>query len=67
MTAKRKRPKVRYVAYKTIGPEGEPPRWFVERDFGDYGRTVCRAYRERAARRIAAALNLYEAVRRGEA
>lgn len=66
MTAKRKRPKVRYVADKTIGPEGELPRWFVERDFGGYGYAVCRAYGERAARRIAAALNLYEAVKKGE-
>ena len=67
MTAKRKRPKVRYVVDEMLDPGSlEPPRWFVERDFGGYGRAVCRAYREGDARRIAAALNLYEATKRRE-
>jgi len=66
VTAKRKRPKVRYVVDELLVPKGDLPRWFVERDFGGYGHAVCRAYGERAARRIAAALNLYEAVKKGE-
>lgn len=66
MTAKRKRPKARYVVDELLVPKGDLPRWFVERDFGGYGRAVCRAYREGDARRIAAALNMYEATKRRE-
>lgn len=57
MTAKRKRPEVRFVA---LGR-------FVQREISRSGaRHVCLARSDTSAKRIAAALNLYEAVRRGE-
>lgn len=63
MTAKRKRPKVRYVAHHL--PSHPLPNWVVstviEPTFD-----VALCDEERDARRIAAALNLYEATKRRE-
>lgn len=61
----KRRPKVRYAVDKVILHE-KPVYWIVEEVHDGYGIPECRAYGERRARRIAAALNVYEARRRGE-
>jgi len=66
MTAKRKRrPKVRFAVDKVM-PHKKPGYWIVEKVHDGYGIPQCRAYGERRARRIAAALNWHEAHKRGE-
>ena len=62
---KRKRPKVRFVADKVM-PRTVAGYWIVEEVHDGYGIPQCRAFGERRARRIAAALNLAGAVKRGE-
>lgn len=65
MTAKRKRPKVRYVA-RYVGGAGT---WYMVCHV-DYGEIVsghvCDCESGASAKRIAAALNLYEATKRRE-
>lgn len=65
MTATRKRPKVRYV-WTFMGYD--PPRYEVfHRTAKDqFIAALCSCDTESAAKRIAAALNLHEAVKRGE-
>lgn len=60
-----KRPKVRYAVDKVM-PRTEAGYWIVEQVHDGYGIPQCRAYGERRARRIAAALNFHEAHKRGE-
>jgi len=70
MTAKRKRPKVRFAVDKVM-PRNGAEYWIVEEVHDGFGIPICRSFgqtkiSERKCRRIAAALNLYEAVKRGE-
>lgn len=62
MTAKRKRPKVRFVTDQLLNEDLEQP-WIV---CSDHGRVVAQLCTESHARRIAAALNWHEAHKRGE-
>lgn len=65
MTAKRKRPKVRYVARVTgIQPA---PYMVCHVDYGEIvSGHVCDCPTAESSKRVAAALNLYEATKRGE-
>lgn len=59
-----KRPKVRYLYYRAYDPDVQAA-WYIRRK-DNRGETVCKCYSAHYAKRIAAALNFHEAVKRGE-